>query len=335
MRTSHRRAIVLLCVAIAAASAARAGFDESLELAGDTLVLRNLIGEVEIVGHDGSSFEVEIHVQGPDATAGRVRIERTEGPSAEVAIRFPLEESKHFVYPRLGGDVSISLDDGGSWLAKLFGGGRVHVASHGSGLEVWADATVRVPRGKRIVVDHGVGRVVAADVDADVDLSTRSGSIDVRDARGSIVLDTGSGSVTAERVDGDLDVDTGSGRVSLADVRGGRVHVDTGSGAVEADHIGADEMLIDTGSGSVRLALDRMGPGRFVVDTGSGGIELALPADASAEVRADTGSGGIRIDLPEGYRVHKQDRDEAELTVGEGAAEVVLDTGSGEIHISQ
>jgi hypothetical protein len=341
----------LLIVAVAAPAAA--GFDEKGTLSADSLVLRNLIGEIEIVGHRGSSFEIEVRVQGDDANPERVRIETTEGPDAEWNIIFPLDESKRFVYPRMqGGSTSFGMQ-GRSWVSNLFGG-NIRVSGSGSGLEIWADVTVKVPHGKRVVVEHGVGRIRATDVDADLDLDSRSGAVEVVGTNGSVSVDTGSGKVSVESLRGNLHIDTGSGKVTIRDCQCQSVHVDTGSGGVEleavdgsvlyvdtgsggvrAKAIGADDVTIDTGSGSVTLQLDRMGTGRFEIDTGSGSINLHLPPDASADVEAETGSGGIKLDLAGSYDIRHKDDDEVRVVIGGGAARLVLDTGSGRIRISQ
>jgi len=348
--------VVLVCLCAAGLLAGTASaFEERASLSADTLILRNLIGQIEVVGHGGAEFEIEIHVQGSDATPDRVQIEIDDGRRAEVNIRFPLDESKRYVYPKTHGETSFSIDDdGGSWLAKLFGSGNIKISKSGSGLEIWADATVRMPRGKSLIVDHGAGTIVVNDVEGDLELGTRSGPIEVDDAEGSVSIDTGSGHVSVADVNGNLLVDTGSGHVTVSDVQadsvhldtgsgnvalegvdGSKVYVDTGSGSVKAEGIGADDLTIDTGSGSVSLVLDRMGSGSFVIDTGSGGIRLQLPGNASARVSADTGSGGITLDLASNFRMHHEDDDEAEFTIGDGAANLTLDTGSGSIRVSQ
>ncbi len=341
-------------VAGAPLAGVQAGFDRSESLRADTLVVRNVVGQVEIEGHDGPDFEVEVLVRGRDASPDRVQVEVRQGPLAEVIVRFPLEESKRYVYPRSQGTTSISLDDGASWLSRLLGGGSIKVSSDGQGLEIWADVTLRVPRGKKLVVDHGVGTLHARNVVGDLELATRSGAVGVSGVTGGVSIDTGSGQVTVTGIGGDLHVDTGSGRVAVSEVRSkklhldtgsGRVelagvdsssiHVDTGSGGVEGQAVGADDLTIDTGSGSVTLDLARMGRGKFLIDTGSGSIDLRLPAAASAEVRADTGSGGIHLDLAGEVRMREQGDDMAEFTVGAGDARVRLDTGSGTIHVRQ
>ena len=331
-----------------------AAVEESRALDADRDIVRNLIGEIDVTGHGGSDFEIMVRVQGRDASPEELRVAVREGRSAELNVVFP--ESKKFVYPRISGTSNIHFhDEGGSWLSKLFGvmGGGIKVSGGGSGKEVWADITIKVPRGKTIEVEHGVGRIEARGLEGRVDLSSRSGPIviadvvgevrgdtgsghiSVEDVQGDVEADTGSGKVTVRRCNGDkLHVDTGSGRVEIDSVDVARLHVDTGSGGVKARSIGADNATIDTGSGSVYLQLDRMGTGNFDLDTGSGGIELVLPANASADIDADTGSGRIRIDLSGDYSIRKDERDEAEVRVGGGAARVRLDAGSGGINIS-
>ena len=359
MRESRRPAprplVLIAALALTAGWAveSRAEFDHTVTISAETLVLRNLIGRIEVEGHRGSAFEVEIHVQGADASPDRVTFESEEGPESELRIVFPLDESRRYVYPRMGGGKSsFSAEDG--WLSQLFGGKSIKVSGKGSGLEIWVDAVVRVPSGKSLVVDHGAGEITATDVEANLELSTRSGPVEVAGARGAVSVDTGSGRVSVNNVRGTLLVDTGSGRVTVEDVEGevvsvdtgsgrvkmDRVHgstleVDTGSGGVEARAVGADELSIDTGSGSVELQLDRMGPGRFEIDTGSGSIDLQLPPDASARVDARTGGGRIRLDLAGNYRIDDEKDDSAKFTIGGGEATLKLDTDSGSIHVSQ
>ncbi len=249
-------------------------------------------------------------------------------------------------------------------------GDRVHISGKGRGMEVWADVLVRVPRDGRLETYLGAGQTRAVDVTGDLLLDTHSGGVEARkirgdlvadtgsggvkvyDVKGSVLIDTGSGSVTAEDVEGELNVDTGSGGVDLTRCRGDRVLVDTGSGHVEiedlscrslnvdtgsggirASKVEADNANLDTGSGSVSLKLSRMGTGKFIIDTGSGGIDLDVPSDASARIQASAGSGGVKVDFDK-ENVHHSSRHDIELEVGEGGADVRLETGSGSIHIT-
>jgi DUF4097 and DUF4098 domain-containing protein YvlB len=350
------RVVLILAVACAAVAVpARAGFDENLSFAADSLVVRNLIGEVRVEGHSGSSFEIQVSVQGKDGTKENIRLEAKEGNNAELNILFPVDRQKSYVYPELGrgSSTNFDLDSDGSWLAKLFGSGRIRVKGSGSGMEVWADVTVRVPAGADFELKHGAGRAYGKDLDGDIELWVRSGHVEVERVDGKLLVDTGSGHVNVADVNGDLLVDTGSGHVEAENIVGERINIDTGSGHVELDTadgssllidtgsgrvtasgIQTDSATIDTGSGSVTLELDRMGTGRFHIDTGSGSVRLKVPPGASADVRAETGSGGIELDLDEPVEIRYKDRDEISFKVGGGAADVVIDTGSGSIRIS-
>jgi hypothetical protein len=318
----------------------------------------NLVGAVEVIGHGGSDYQVEVTVRGSDAREGLIRFEEREGQQPELRILFPLEQHREYRYPVLGrGQTRINAERGErGWLSELLTaitGGDVRVAGRGPGLEVWADVTVRVPEGGRVDIEHGVGAVLAKDLRADARIevlsgavaferivgdvvaSTGSGEVTAHDVRGDLSIDTGSGSVRAELLaGGDLSIDTGSGGVDLVQIDAGDLLVDTGSGAVRADEVSADSVRIDTGSGSVRLALSRMGAGPFDIDTGSGSITLLVPADASADVDADTGSGGIDVDLA-GVTTLRREHDEMRFRVGGGSSPVRLDAGSGRIVVAR
>lgn len=335
-------------------------FTESFQFSGERLILVDLIGQVEITGHDGDDFLVEVHVQGEDASREIIEFDQKNGATSELWIRFPVEEERDYVYPRLGRRSKTTFQSGRSdrdsflgQLLDLARGDRITVSGDGRGLEVWADVTIKVPRDRKTQVDLGVGQIHATDLTSALSLDTRSGSVEVERVTGDLSVDTGSGSVTAQNVTGRISIDTGSGDVEVRHLRGTSIsidtgsgsvrgtrlecedlQVDTGSGSVDLSSVGADDAEIDTGSGSVTLELVRMGAGHFSIDTGSGSIELIVPEDASAMVHAETGSGGVRVDV-EGADVRRQDRDEVAVRIGAGDADVLLSTGSGGIRIMQ
>lgn len=342
----RRFPVALLLLVLAATLLARAAFAGDLhrEFQFDSrqLDVANLVGEITIEGGSGDQFVVEIDVRGDDAEEGILNFVVEEGSKARLAVQYPTKKHTKYVYPPMGrfSNTSISYGDeresNGSWLKQVFSGSFGHwikVSGRGSGLEIWADITILVPEGGSLKMKNGVGEVSARNVDGNLVLDTSSGSVKVEKIRGDLLVDTGSGSVEVSDVRGDLLVDTGSGRVTVTGVKG-NLNIDTGSGSVQARRIESDEAKIDTGSGSVVLELDRMGTGDFVVDTGSGSVELILPNDASARIVADTGSGGIRNKVDDA-KIRRKDRDRLEMTVGDGEAKVLLDTGSGSVTISR
>ncbi len=369
MQTQHRLrragqyAALALLLTLASTLPAAADFEERATFDSSSLKIVNLIGTVQVEGHNGSAFEVDVQVRGRDATRQQVTVETRDGSEAELVIRFPVDEVDRFIYPELGNSrtkLNLPLDtddDGGSLLSAIFStlaDDQIEVRGSGRGREMWADITVRVPADRKLAVVVGAGKIRAANASGDLRFDTHSGRIDLAQLSGRLTADTGSGSIKAQGLSGSfINLDTGSGSVSVEDVRGDKLRVDTGSGSVELQGIETAELLvdtgsgrvkaldvatdsanIDTGSGSVELQLTRMGGGRFRIDTGSGGIRLHLPADASASVTADTGSGGVQIDYP-GVEFQHKERDQARFRIGGGQATMVLDTGSGGIRIDR
>jgi len=355
MRSSVRRMAMVALVALLALPVL-AGFEEQRSFSGDRLTVRNLIGEIRVEGHGGSNFEALISVQGKDATREAITIESSDGGAAELTLVFPAESS--FVYPKLGAGSSTNFrfdNDSSSWLSRVFGVGNgrsIRVRGSGSGTEIWADVTIKVPSGGSIVVQLGVGEVEARNVDGNVELWTRAGHAGAADINGDLVIDTGSGHATVARITGEVSVDTGSGHVEGEELDGSRVlidtgsghvtlelvradslEVDTGSGNVRATRISVDSVNIDTGSGGVTLQLDEAGDGPFRIDTGSGGVKLTVPFGFSADVEASTGSGGVNLRLDEPVTILHKERNEIEFRMGAGDASVSIDTGSGKITI--
>lgn len=350
---------VVLGGLLLAAVAVAGDLDRDFRFDAKELAVDNVIGEITIRGGSGDQFVVTAHVRGDDARDGLIAFETQDGSKSSLHVAFPLDEETRYVYPPLGrhSNVSFQVRDGvesRSWIKKVFNsldGDRIRVSGKGSGLELWVDLEIEVPAGRSLTMKNGVGRVEATNVEGDLVLDTSSGavqagsitgnllvdtgsgSVEVSDVAGKVILDTGSGSVVVSDIRGDLGVDTGSGSVKVTGLRGD-LNIDTGSGEVVARRIESDSALVDTGSGSVVLELDRMGSGDFVIDTGSGSVELVLPNDASAKIVADTGSGGVRNHVM-GATIRHQERDELSMVLGDGEANVKLDTGSGSVEIRQ
>jgi hypothetical protein len=335
----------LTLLALLGAGSVRAeDMDRRFTLAGEKLLLVNLVGEIRVEAGTGTEFEIDVAVRGRDAGPNLVRFDQADGPDAHLFVQYPLKEARTLAYPELGrgSNSSFAAPRGTNWGDSGTGDGsifhrgerQVRIRGRGRGLEAWADVTVRVPSGKKLEIRHGAGRITATNVQTDLLLDSCLGSVEVQGIRGRVSVDTGSGEVSARDTDGGLAIDTGSGSVTLAQCRGGQISVDTGSGSVDAEGIEADDLQIDTGSGAVTVALTRMGKGSFVVDTGSGSIDFHVPPNASADIRADTGSGGISLDLAQA-KLRRHDRDEVAVTLGDGDASVTLDAGSGSIHITQ
>lgn len=356
---------ILGALGLFAASANGAGFSETIRFSSEELHIGNLIGEVRLEGHSGSDFEVTVEAKGADAEPDRLNLRTDDGRIARMFVEFPLDETRKYVYPELGrssrtqisfgNDYDRNSDDG--WMGEVWDmlrGKKIEVRGSGSGMELWTEITVKVPRGKSIRIKNGVGRIYSNDVQANADLDTHSGRVEVADHQGELSIDTGSGSVQIDDARGarinvdtgsgsvrvydvegdDVNIDTGSGSVTVDGVRCKDLEVDTGSGGIEAANVHATDISMDTGSGGVDLHVAEMDRGEISIDTGSGGINLRLPRNPSVRVNASTGSGGVQIDLADYELVHKS-RNEKRFVIGGGDTRIELETGSGSIRITE
>ena len=68
---------------------------------------------------------------------------------------------------RVGAEISRVLATGTTWtlVPQTM---RIEISGRGSGAEVWADVVVRVPRGRVLELDHGVGEVSASGVEGEL-----------------------------------------------------------------------------------------------------------------------------------------------------------------------
>jgi DUF4097 and DUF4098 domain-containing protein YvlB len=323
---------------------------ERYQLAGERVAVYNLAGRVTVAAGSGSAVIVEVTRGGADA--GELTVERGElGGTDALRVIYP---GDRIVYPSEGyGRTELrvredgTFGDGGDWPRDR--GRRVVVARSGEGLEAYADLTIRVPAGRRVVVHLAVGDLSAANVSGDLVLDTHSADVTASSIRGDLLVDVGSGNVRVNDVEGDVTLDTGSGNVDASNVRGATIlldtgsgnvvardvtatslTVDTGSGDVDVSAATAETVLIDTGSGEVDLALTG-NPREIMIDTGSGSVTVRVPGDFGAELEIETGSGEIEVGFP--FQTHRFSRTHLQGTVGDGRAQVTVDTGSGDIRI--
>jgi len=333
-------ALLLLLGPGAAPAAAQEA--EQHTLRGDRVAIHNLAGVAEITAGTGTDVIVEVRRGGSDAARLEIQTGAIEGRET-LRVLYPEDR---VVYTRGNGSfrTAVHVREDGT-IGR--GGRRVEIRGSGSGMEAHADLRILVPAGKDVAFHLGVGRVDARNVNGNLRIDVASAAVETAATRGNLSIDTGSGRVSVTDAQGDVDIDTGSGSVEVAGVTGRQLRIDTGSGSVEvngarlesvleidtgsgrirATGIAASDIRFDTGSGSIDLALTA--PARDIeLDAGSGSVTLRVPEGFGADVEMDTGSGGIEVDVP-GIQTVRQTRDYFRGTIGDGAARVRIDTGSG------
>ena len=319
---------------------------------GRRVAVYNVAGIVRVERSSGRDVEVEIVRRGKDAARLRVETGTIRGtptlrvvyPSDDVVYRGNTERS------RSGSRTETRVRDDGTWGGERGwnGGRRLRVRSSGDGLDAWADLVIKVPDGHDVDAYLLVGALEARDVDANLTLDVGAARVSASSTRGALLIDAGSGGVMLRDVQAtQLTVDNGSGGIDMQNVRaesctfdsgsGGvagssvsceRFAVDIGSGGVRVNDASLGEVSVDAGSGGVVLELRRT-PRTTTIETGSGGVTLTLPSSLSATLDIDTGSGGIRTDFA--VRSSRIERRRLEGTIGDGAARLRVETGSGSV----
>lgn len=322
---------------------------ESRTIKGSTVAIYNLVGKMRAVAGTGDAVVVEITRIGADAA--KLKIETGPLRNREtLRIMYP---SDRIVYPDMRGsrtNMNVRADgtfSDGSWDDR--DRDRVEIRSYGPGLEAAADIVVRVPRGQKIELFLGVGRMDVANVEGDLYVDVASAEVDVAGTKGNLNLDTGSGRVAVRDVTGDLNIDTGSGGITLDRIKGNVLRLDSGSGGVQASDIDVKEFNVDVGSGGLRvyrmkasdLNVDTGSGGaqlellsvfdKLIVDTGSGGVTVRAPATLGAEVDVETGSGGFQTDFE--IVTRNFGRNHVQGRIGDGRGRIHIEAGSGSVRL--
>jgi Putative adhesin len=199
--------------------------------------------------------------------------------------------------------------------------------------------------------DRRVTIEVRMPMNADLQLQTSNGGVNVSSVSGHVSIHTTNGEINAEQLTGTIDIGSTNGKVILGTLSGA-VKVHTTNGAIRADHL-VCRCALETTNGQVDVA------GRFEsldVTSANGGIvaraesgsrmsidwrvrttnarvDLSVPADFKANLNASTVNGRITSDLP---ITVQGDRDRQELrgTLNGGGPEMNIRTTNGAIRVS-
>jgi DUF4097 and DUF4098 domain-containing protein YvlB len=284
---------------------------------GETIVLENLAGRLEVVAGQGA----EAVLTGTAwADAGSTSESQRLLDAVTVDVRNGSGRlTLHVTYPvdrapfRYRGEKKGSSPWSRSSSTVDYQGRRLTVTEGGgSDPLLYADLRLEVPPGVAVHATNHLGRVTARGVGAGLEVKTasadvaaddvtgalkvRTGSGDTRvGGSGGLEVSTGSGDVAAERIRGSVSISTGSGDVKLDRSSGQKVSVHTGSGDVSLDDV-AGSLELQTGSGDIAgRALREVE--RLNVETGSGQVSLSFDAAGFAGGEVEAASGDVDLSL--------------------------------------
>ncbi|ARA92743.1 hypothetical protein AWN76_005890 [Rhodothermaceae bacterium RA] len=259
VRISYALAALLLAVAAATATPARAAFPDIRDIVKESFDVRP--GGVLRVDMDHGNLEIE---------AGRGRTVQVE---VERIVRAGSREEAEEVLRRHDLDLSADTDD-----VQIRS--RYHEPSRfwGERNRLKVTIRVRVPIEYHVEFATGMGNVWIADLEGRIEGKTGAGNIEIEAIRGEVDLRSGSGNITVEAVDGFVEAATGAGNIAVRGVCGA--------------------MELNTGAGNVEADLTCQPEDDSVFTSGAGNVTVYVDAEIRCRVDAVAGMGTARTDFP-------------------------------------
>lgn len=246
----------------------------------------------------------KVRVQTDDAA---VRVSTGDIKQVEVRVvysGYKLDKDLHVTTSQNGDSVEV--------LAKTGSGFSWNWGVRHSQLRV----EVHMPKDADLDITSGDGSVEVAAISGTVEIRTGDGSISLQDARGDIRLKAGDGSIEGRGLDGKVDAMTGDGHINL-EGRFDSLNLKSGDGSVTARANNGSKVL-----------------GTWNIHTGDGSVDLELPGQIQANIDASTHDGHISLDIPvtvEG--TFSSSRINGKMNGG--GSPIVVRTGDGSIHLNK
>ena len=262
-------------------------------------------------------------------------------PADEWSHRYPLKGRPELHLRTDDGSVQVEAGDRAEIEARVttegwrIGDGEVTVTESQTGDGV--SIQVRVPQRHSNGFDswhRSVRLVVRVPREADLDVRTGDGGVDVEPISGTVAIFTGDGHITAHGLRGDIRLHTSDGAIRAEGLEG-RLKADTGDGHMTIRGR-FDALDLHTGDGSIEAAVEHGSKvsEAWSLRSGDGGITLRVPDDLGADLDARTGDGSIVLDSPvtvSGTISPSAVRGK----LGAGGAALRIQTGDGSIHVQR
>jgi DUF4097 and DUF4098 domain-containing protein YvlB len=197
------------------------------------------------------------------------------------------------------------------------------------------DYRLTVPRGMSLRLSGVNSGISVEGVEGTVSAEAVNGPVTVRGGRGPVRANSINGGVEITGVHGSVEAESVNDGVVLRDVEG-RVRVESVSGDVELEGIASDAVEGSTVSGDLRFSGSLLPAGSYRFESHSGDVTVVLPERPDVVVSMSTYSGNFESSF-QGQSSTMTSRKglgkEIELTLGEGRAELSLESFSGLIRL--
>ncbi len=283
---------------------------ETRELAlgpNGTLALSNLTGDIVVRVGEGRDVRLEI-------------VRRARGRT-EADARRGLEH------------VSVQVDEGANRATVE----SAHPVERNAPYSVSVAYEVLAPAGTSMTIRSLSGNIEAVGVAGELNATTTTGNIDIRDARRLSRARSATGRVDLANVesDGTLEAGTIAGEVSLEVVKARRLLVGTVTGNVTARNASTGRAEVTSTAGNVEYAGHIVADGRYELRSHTGEVKLIVLSGSGLELRASTFIGRIVPSAGLGLTIIREEPRELVGTIGDGGAVVTMSSFSGRVVIER
>jgi DUF4097 and DUF4098 domain-containing protein YvlB len=221
---------------------------------------------------------------------------------------------------------------------------KVNIRNPGTALSISASGTMG-PQGS---VDYDITAPAWMPIKVEgtynfVTMDGVQGEVFANTVRGDIVIKGGTGIITAKSVEGEVQVEGARGKVNVSSVNE-KIKITDTSGEITAESVnggitmtGIDSKSVDasTVNGNIVFEGKLADGGHYSFDTHNGDLSLGVPENANATFTIRTYQGSFSTDLPlDGVsRADIQRGRRVTTTLGNGSADVSLETFGGSIRV--
>jgi hypothetical protein len=268
--------------------------------------------------------------------------------SGPATVRIKVDDSTVHVVTSDTNQVEFRVTSKGFSAVEI--GGKLHIDSQQNGNDVELtvklssrivvgfnnkriNTEVRMPKNADLQIDTSDGRVDLADVNGNIKVHTSDGAISASKLSGTIELRSSDGSISADALTGAFKLHSGDGKISGTGLDG-KCDISTGSGSIQVAGR-FDSLDLKSGDGAVTA---RAEPGSkltsmWSIATTDGHVEVEIPKDLQANLDASTNDGHITLGLPVSMQGDIS-RKSVKGTLNGGGSTLFIHSGDGSIRLN-
>ena len=213
-------------------------------------------------------------------------------------------------------------------------GGGVTISSETSGPPASVDYEIMAPSWMAVKVEGTYNFITVEGVKAEIWAETTRGDIVVKGGTGTIVVKSVQGAVRVENARGRINASSVNEGISMVDVSGD-ITAETTNGSVSMLKVTSSNMQATTINGDVTFEGSLGDSGRYAFATHNGNISVTVPESSNATfvVRTYNGDFATNLQLVGPPRTEARRGRRVSYTLGNGSAEMELETFGGSIRI--